>query len=88
MAAQPIKIVFELDEHDTDLWLARLRGSALRIAQNAGVIDAVGVKHVFPSLRDAEDYWRAGHEGEMRPWRPTPPLPKTLDRTVDDESGE
>jgi len=87
-ANELLELVIELDEHDTHLWLARLRGSALRIAQSAGVIDAVGVEHVFPTLRDAEDYWRAGHDGEMRTWRPTPPLPKTLDRTLDDESGE
>ena len=66
-AEEIVSLNEELMAADVDLWLARLHGEALAIAQRAGVIDAIGEDRIKATVRlagEAARQQRAGSDGE------------------------
>ncbi len=62
-AEEIVSLQDELANADVEMWLARLHGDALVVAQRAGVIDAVGEERVKPTVRAAGDAFRISREG-------------------------
>jgi len=52
-AEQLGEVVVQLRQHGIDVHLARLHGSAQRVAERAGVIDTIGAEHVHLSVNAA-----------------------------------
>jgi high affinity sulfate transporter 1 len=58
-AEEIISLHEQLHAADVDLWLVRLHGDAQITAEKAGVIAAIGVDNVFPTIRVAGQAFRA-----------------------------
>jgi SulP family sulfate permease len=58
-AEEIISLHEELKAADVDLWLVRLHGDAQITAEKAGVITAIGVDNVYPTIRVAGQAFRA-----------------------------
>jgi MFS superfamily sulfate permease-like transporter len=58
-AEEIISLNNELQAADVDLWLVRLHGDAQITAEKAGVITAIGVDNVYPTIRIAGQAFRA-----------------------------
>ena len=58
-AEEIISLHQQLQAADVDLWLVRLHGDALIIAEKAGVIAAIGTDNVLPTIRVARQRYRA-----------------------------
>ena len=58
-AEEIISLHEELQAADVDLWLVRLHGDAQTTAEKAGVITAIGVDNVYPTIRVAGQAFRA-----------------------------
>jgi high affinity sulfate transporter 1 len=58
-AEELISLFEELRAADVEMWLTRLHGDALVIAQKAGVIDALGEDRVLPTVRAGGDTFRS-----------------------------
>ncbi|MGI9586140.1 MAG: SulP family inorganic anion transporter [Acidimicrobiia bacterium] len=52
-AEQLVALHEELDTADVDMWLARLHGEALAVAQRSGAVDAIGEGRIAPTVRGA-----------------------------------
>jgi high affinity sulfate transporter 1 len=58
-AEELISLFEELQDADVEMWLTRLHGDALVIAQKAGVIDALGEDRILPTVRAGGDTFRS-----------------------------
>jgi MFS superfamily sulfate permease-like transporter len=54
----------ELASNDVAMYLTRIHGQPARLAQRAGIIDAVGEENVFITIRSAVDAWNERHPAE------------------------
>ncbi|MGI9666763.1 MAG: SulP family inorganic anion transporter [Acidimicrobiia bacterium] len=65
-AIEIIDLNEELEAADVQLWLARLHGEALLVAERAGVLESIGSERVTGTVRQAGQAFRAGR-GEPDP---------------------
>jgi len=54
----------ELASNDVAMYLTRLHGQPARLAERAGIIDAVGHENVFTTIRSAVDAWNERHPAD------------------------
>jgi high affinity sulfate transporter 1 len=57
-AEEIVSLHEELEAADVEMWLARLHGDALKTAEKAGVIAAIGDDHIAPTVRSAGQTYR------------------------------
>jgi high affinity sulfate transporter 1 len=60
-AEEIISLHQQLADADVEMWLARLHGEALAVAERAGVVDAIGEDHIQGTVRLAGQSYRAEH---------------------------
>jgi SulP family sulfate permease len=58
-AEELILLFEELQAADVEMWLSRLHGDALVVAEKAGVIDALGDDRILPTVRAGGDTFRS-----------------------------
>ena len=60
-AEEIISLHQQLADADVEMWLARLHGEALAVAERTGVVDAIGADHIRGTVRLAGQSYRREH---------------------------